>query len=195
VSVDPSFASGFKRIAGARERDVVVWNADHPLPISHPYAQAEKLGVDRLLGALAAHHLHPQVDVIVVDAGTAVTVDVVCADGTFAGGAIAPGLLSLSESLARSGRQLPRVDPLQRADYPGVSTDACLSVGIRAAFDGALTQLVSAALESVPNAVIVVTGGDGAAAAEALQDHDVEQVPALIHIGFHELESHLAAEE
>jgi pantothenate kinase type III len=188
VSVDPDFTQALQLMDAVKGLNLVVWNVDHPIPIAHPYECPETLGVDRLLVALAARVLHPGANVIVVDAGTAVTIDLVLANGSLAGGAIAPGLSALGAALAGAGRQLPEVDLQKQVPYPGVSTASCLNIGIRAAFEGALQGLVRVALQRVDEAKIVVTGGDIEAAANALKQYEVEQEADLIHIGFQELE-------
>lgn len=66
--------------------------------VSNAYKEPKRLGVDRWLGVVAAHHLI-EGDVVVVDAGTAIKVDIVNKDGRHLGGYIAPGLAMMEAAL------------------------------------------------------------------------------------------------
>ncbi|MCG9761557.1 MULTISPECIES: type III pantothenate kinase [Pseudoalteromonas] len=69
------------------------------------YPTFQNLGIDRWLTVLAAHDLYPEQDVIVIDSGTATTVDVVTAEGKHLGGWIVPGIdLMISSITARAER-------------------------------------------------------------------------------------------
>ncbi|MBD3349187.1 MAG: type III pantothenate kinase, partial [Candidatus Eisenbacteria bacterium] len=81
---------------------------DIDLGITIDYADPREVGPDRLANAVAARHL-AEGAAIVVDFGTATTVDVVTGDGRYQGGAIAPGLLTSAENLFRRAALLHRV--------------------------------------------------------------------------------------
>lgn len=190
ITVDPSFITPFESVASKKGLSQIVWDISNPIPISNPYESPESLGTDRLLSACAAKVLVPGRPVIIVDAGTAITVDVVNANGEFEGGAIAPGLGPLGRELARAGRQLVNVDLEFRSSFPGRDTDACINLGLHAAFDGALRVLVESARERFADADLLVTGGDGERAMSALRGQGAVHEPSLIHLGFQELERH-----
>lgn len=82
------------------------------IPIPIRVDQPHEVGADRLVNALAAGRLYGT-PAMVLDFGTATTVDAVAADGAFVGGAIAPGLELGLEALAARTAQLPRVEPLR----------------------------------------------------------------------------------
>ena len=182
---------------GDYDLNVVTWDSSsHPIPMSHPYDDSATLGPDRLLTASAAYWLTASPTVI-VDAGTAITVDVVDEAGRFLGGAIAPGRGLLAESLGRGGAMLHVVDSdrtsndtdddASRFHYPGRSTVECLHLGIEAAFRGAVRELVERAVRHARESVadhepddangdgaasvsIVITGGDAAAVMTVLDN-------------------------
>jgi type III pantothenate kinase len=58
----------------------------------HPFHSKETLGFDRLAAAVGAHTTFPDSNVLIIDAGTAITIDMVTAKGEFLGGNISPGL-------------------------------------------------------------------------------------------------------
>jgi type III pantothenate kinase len=77
---------------------IVLSSQSNMCGVSNAYQEPERLGVDRWLGVVAAHHLI-EGDVVVVDAGTAIKVDIVNKDGRHLGGYIAPGLAMMEAAL------------------------------------------------------------------------------------------------
>lgn len=147
------------------------------LPFALAYETPQTLGPDRLAAAVAAwtrhgaaHDQRPARSIVALDAGTAVTYDVVDAGGTYRGGAIAPGPRLLRETLHRGTAQLPHV-PLD-ASVPAIgrSTREALQSGIMHGFlDGArgmLQRITEALGGDAP--VVIATGGWGGVLAERL---------------------------
>ena len=120
----------------------------------------ETTGRDRLYAARAA------VDTlgapcVVVDAGTALTVDV-AVPGAFLGGAIAPGPALLAEALTAGGALLPDFEPAPDVPALGRSTEDALRAGVGVGFVGAawmLVERVAAEAELSPHAPVFLTGG------------------------------------
>ncbi len=119
----------------------------------------ETVGLDRLFAARGALQERGAA-VIVVDAGTALTVDV-ATPGWFHGGAIAPGPALLAEALARGGARLPAIEPQPGAAALGKDTASALAAGVTVGFEGAARHLVERIAEESghPHAPIVLTGG------------------------------------
>ena len=63
-----------------------------PIPLINCYRTPETLGYDRIAAAVGAYTIYPETNVLVIDAGTAITYDIVTAKGEFQGGNISPGL-------------------------------------------------------------------------------------------------------
>lgn len=168
-------------------RSVTWWGGEREIPVRHPYAPPEKPGADRLVAALAAHRrVHGAC--VVIDAGTAVTVDSVAADGAWLGGAIAPGLRAIAAGLRASAPALPA--PAADATlYPAASSAGAVGLGLRAAFVGGILILAVKAVEAFGSVPIVVTGGDADSAAAAVSKFDPVVVPELLLEGL----AHLAA--
>ncbi|MBL8692664.1 MAG: type III pantothenate kinase [Planctomycetes bacterium] len=142
---------------------------------------ARRVGADRLANALGALSLRAS-DAIVVDVGTAVTVDLVRADGVFEGGAIAPGPRLGARALHEYTAQLPLV-PFVRARSPiGTSTRTAIAAGLWHGYRGLVAELVRQAHRGAPAAQVVVAGGDGAA---CLRGSGIRArfVPDLTHRG------------
>lgn len=123
----------------------------------------DRVGSDRLMAAVAATRLKA-VDqaAVIVDAGTAVTVDVVSPAGNFRGGAILPGLRMASRALADYSSQLPLVAPPERPQPLGRSTEEAISAGLHWGLIGSVRELVGAYREQLDASVdLFLTGGDG----------------------------------
>ena len=73
------------------------------------YRNPQEVGADRIANAIAAVHQHPGRDLLVVDLGTATTIEVITAAGDYLGGAIMPGVGVSAETLASHTAKLPRV--------------------------------------------------------------------------------------
>lgn len=133
-------------------------------------------GQDRLLNALAAFHLRSQA-CVVVDAGTAITVDFVDGAGTFVGGAIAPGLRLALDAMHRGTAALPAVElaPAEAAPF-GKSTREAMLSGVTYGARGMvrmLTERYAEAYGAYP--LVIATGGD----AHMLFDND-ELIDAVV---------------
>jgi len=152
----------------------------------------ETVGADRLFAARGAVELVGG-SCLVVDAGTAVTVDAVLAPhgaqnaGAFLGGAIAPGPELLARALAEGTDHLPRVTPATGRPALGRETEAALLAGIDVGFRGAvreLTQRIRAEAD-LPAAPVVVSGGarDHLLEPETVFAGEVLVHGQLVHLG------------
>ncbi len=121
------------------------------------YRDYRTLGVDRWLALLAAHAKTGQ-GCVMVDSGTAMTVDLLASDGNHQGGFIGPGLGLMRRSLAAESRALAAAlrEPYSQVEGPGRDT--------RSAIDGALGAmgcgLIDRAVALLPEVPLVLTGGD-----------------------------------
>ncbi|MGC9342699.1 MAG: type III pantothenate kinase [Bacteroidales bacterium] len=75
-----------------------------PLPIENLYETRETLGYDRIAGVVAAASKFPKTNVLVIDAGTAITYDFINSSGQFLGGNISPGVYTRAKALKKIGR-------------------------------------------------------------------------------------------
>ncbi len=124
------------------------------------YDNPKEVGADRIVNAVAAHHLVRNA-CIVVDFGTATTFDCIRADGSYLGGVIAPGFQISAEALFKSTSKLPRVEPARPARVIGRNTVHSIQSGL---YFGYL-DLVEGVCRRIrremgaPEARIIATGG------------------------------------
>jgi type III pantothenate kinase len=184
-----------------RGGDVYRFGDDLAIPINTTLEDDSTVGQDRLLNAIGAYSRARQA-CIVIDAGTAVTVDFVDGEGTFHGGAIAPGLNMMLRSLHEHTAALPAMafEPVGPQQPFGKDTRGAMLLGVQSAVRGMARVLVERYAEfygAYPQ--IVASGGD----ARALFENDdlVEHiVPDLTLLGIEaacrmQLESLGGAEE
>jgi type III pantothenate kinase len=165
------------------------------VPLKLRVDEPTKVGIDRLLAALAADRLRNENNAaIVIDLGTAITVDLVEADGAFAGGAILPGIGMASRALSDQTDALPHV-VLGEAEAPpspvGKSTQTAIEAGLYWGTVGAVTQLVkqvSAELSNPPE--VFITGGGAPVVVDSIRAKlQLDYIPHLVLSGIALLET------
>ncbi|MCD6569687.1 MAG: type III pantothenate kinase [Deltaproteobacteria bacterium] len=127
--------------------------------IKNLYLTTETLGVDRLINAAAAYHIY-KTSLIIVDIGSATTIDYVTAGGEFIGGVIAPGLISAYKGLISQATALPKIELSASETVTGRSTDTCMRSGVilgHAAMINEMVRLIG--LEQGSSPTVIVTGG------------------------------------
>jgi type III pantothenate kinase len=154
------------------------------LPLEVRTKQPSQTGIDRLLNAVAVNRFRRADHLaVVVDLGTAITVDLVNADGAFEGGAILPGLSLAARALHTGTTTLPRIDVEHLAHIPAVVGK---TAGVYWGVVGAVEELVSriAAEHSQPLQVFL-TGGDAEQVVEPLEQNPIpmRHVPHLVLSG------------
>src|SRR5205807_1116 len=113
------------------------------LPLLVGVGYPERVGIDRLLNAVAAKdRIKRSVPLLLIDAGTAITVDRVNADGVFEGGAILPGLRLMAQALHDHTALLPRVVIADVPTVPGRDTESAIQAGVYWAAAGGIKALV-----------------------------------------------------
>ena len=147
---------------------VLLTSGDLPLTVSLP--RPDMVGIDRLLAALAANRLRPaDRPAIVVDLGTAITVDLVSRDGAFLGGAILPGIGLAARALHEFTDLLPRFDMTSLAEPPpalGTDTISAMRAGLFWGAIGGVRHLID--LLSAEPAAVYLTGGAAASVAHLI---------------------------
>lgn len=152
-----------KAVAQATDGRRVVWvGKDLELPIKVKTEKPEETGVDRVLAVAAAYEQIGKA-CVVVDCGTAITVNVCDDKGQFLGGAIAPGVRMQLDALHDKTAQLPAVRFAAPTDPWGASTQQAILHGVFHGIRGMVKELVenyATELGAWPD--LVATGGDAA---------------------------------
>lgn len=130
------------------------------LPITIDYHPPENVGADRICGAVAAWE-SVQDYVIVVDFGTATTLDVIHKDGVYLGGAISLGLKSMINALHKNASKLPMVDFKIPEHWIGKSTDESMQAGVVRGHIEMIRGLIQGIHDElgIDSSAVIATGG------------------------------------
>jgi type III pantothenate kinase len=149
-------------------------NTSMPILYDHP----AEVGADRIVNAIAAYEkfggaaAHP---LIVVDFGTATTLDAISAKGEYLGGAICPGVQISADALFQRAARLPRIDVRKPARIVGRTTVAAMESGLFYGYVGMVEGLVRRMNEELGgNAICIATGG--------LADVIAPETPLIQHV-------------
>jgi type III pantothenate kinase len=137
----------------------------HCCGVQIQYAEPQRFGIDRFAALVAARMEFMDQALIVVDAGTAITVDALDVDGLHQGGMIMPGVRLLGASLSDAASQIPKIAVAvdDAVCTPQHETRLAVSAGIRCMVQGGVEHAIEQALAVLGGAAsIVVTGGDQA---------------------------------
>lgn len=162
ASVNDGFADQLaSALSDQLSEEVYRIGADLPIPVTCELAPETITGVDRLLNAAAAYDVLRQA-CIVIDAGTAVTVDFVDGDGTFHGGAVAPGGRMQLRSLHEHTEALPDLEfEAPEAGAFGRSTAQAMLKGVHCGIQGLVRILAEDYADHYgAYPTIIATGGD-----------------------------------
>jgi len=134
------------------------------LPVVVDVDEPGRVGIDRLAAAAAVACVKDATrPAVVVDCGTATTVDLVAHDGRFLGGAILPGPVLLARALAEGTSRLPAIADLDSGTLPampGRNTQQAIAAGIGFGMRGAVARLVAEAAAAVGGEPqVFLTGG------------------------------------
>jgi len=125
------------------------------------YETPDTLGMDRFIACYGAWDRSGRnTDVVVVDAGTATTLDLMSADGVFRGGVIAPGLQVMEYGFARLAPALPEVPRTIPSHWPPKSTTQALKWGITGSYLGLIRAHLTHYQHEYPKLKLWITGGD-----------------------------------
>ncbi len=144
-------------------QQVFVFDDPKNLPLRVLVARPDHVGMDRLFDAVAANSRRTAgVPAVVIDAGSAVTVDLLDAGGAFVGGAILPGLRLMAKALHDHTALLPIIEPpAQAPPLPGTATIPAIEAGIFWAVAGGIAALLRKYRDLCRSAPeVFLTGGD-----------------------------------
>lgn len=135
---------------------------DHntPLPIRNLYLTPETLGKDRLAAATGAYHLFSDTNILVIDAGTAITCDFITSKGDFLGGSISPGLSMRFRALNTFTGRLPLLQTTGIDYLTGRTTEESILSGVINGIRLELDGIIDEYSQTWPKMKTILTGGD-----------------------------------
>ncbi len=131
-----------------------------PVPIRNLYKTPETLGMDRLAAVVGANYVSPGKDLLVIDAGTALTYEFIDAEGRYWGGNISPGIYTRFKALNACCDKLPLVE--KKGDMPefGYSTETAIRAGVVKGMEYEIAGYIRNMQKKYPDLLVFLTGGD-----------------------------------
>jgi len=160
-----------------------------PVPLRNAYATPHTLGADRLAAAVGAAGLWPGRNVLIIDAGTAIKLDLVTADNTYHGGSIAPGLQLRLKALHHFTGRLPLLSlptPDATVSLTGDSTQGAMLSGVVNGTVAEIGGILAEYRRRYPSLSAVLTGGDAGFLAARLSAR-IFVVPELVLLGLNRI--------
>lgn len=142
-----------------RGLDVLEMTQQTPVPIGNDYLTPESLGVDRLAAAVGAMEIAEGRDCLIVDFGTAITIDLV-QDGVFKGGNISPGVELRFKALHDYTARLPKCEATDEVLALGRNTSQAIEQGIMQGITNEIEGYISQFYADNVKLLIIFTGGD-----------------------------------
>ena len=131
-----------------------------PVPITNRYRSPKTLGADRLAAAVGARSLKPGKDLLIIDAGTCITYEVIDAKGNYWGGNIAPGMQMRLRALNEFTAKLPLVSAEGNVPGMGYDTETAIRSGVLRGMKYEIEGYIRSMRSKYPKLLVFLTGGD-----------------------------------
>lgn len=139
---------------------VLRFSHDTPIPISNRYRTPETLGSDRLAAVIGASSLKPGKDLLIIDAGTCITYEVIDARGNYWGGNIAPGMQMRLRALHEFTARLPLVEAEGVVPGMGYDTETAIRSGVLRGMKYEIEGYIKSMRSKFPHLQVFLTGGN-----------------------------------
>ncbi len=131
-----------------------------PIPIENLYETKETLGPDRIAAAVGANSLFPCSNLLVIDAGTAITYDLIDENNRYLGGNISPGLEIRFKALHEFTKKLPLVERSDNFPLIGKTTEEAIRSGVQSGIISEIDAMIDKIKDKWIDCKPILTGGD-----------------------------------
>ncbi len=160
----------------------IVLNETTSIPITNLYKTPETLGPDRIANACGANHISPNTNILVIDAGTAITFDYMSQNNEFLGGNISPGIHLRFKALAANTSKLPLLEKDDTYPDIGANTKEAVLAGVLNGIVFETERYMNHFIDSQPGGKIFLTGGNAKFLEKRIKNR-IFVVPELSLIG------------
>ncbi|MGM0530076.1 MAG: type III pantothenate kinase [Bacteroidota bacterium] len=130
------------------------------LPVKNHYQTPETLGKDRIAAVIGGLSLFPGCDILVIDAGTAITFDFINKKNEYIGGNISPGLSMRYQALHQFTNQLPLLRKEEDFELLGENTNKAIIRGVQNGIIFEMNNYIESLSVKNGNLITIITGGD-----------------------------------
>lgn len=134
--------------------------AETPLPIGNLYKTPKTLGKDRIAVCVGANYLQPNRNLLVIDAGTAITYDIVNASNNYVGGNISLGIDMRFKALNHFTKKLPLVAQEGEVPLTGMNTQEAILSGVTNGLAYEIDGFINSYKAIYPELLVFLTGGN-----------------------------------
>ncbi len=140
--------------------DIMELDYRTPVPIRNFYKTPQTLGMDRLAAVVGANYQCPGRNLLVIDAGTALTYEFIDAEGRYWGGNISPGIYTRFKTLNACCDKLPLIE--RNGDTPefGYDTETAIRSGVIKGMEFEISGYIQLMQKKYPDLLVFLTGGD-----------------------------------
>lgn len=135
-------------------------NENTPLPITIDYKTPDTLGKDRIAAVVGASFLFPMQDILVLDAGTCLTIDFINKEKVYKGGRISPGIRMRYKALNQFTSNLPLCELSESSMKMGDDTNSSIISGVQKGILAEVQEIINVYKIENKDTIIAVTGGD-----------------------------------
>ena len=153
-----------------------------PVPFKNLYQTPEWLGKDRIAAAAGAYAAYPGTHALIIDMGTAITLDILTSKGEYTGGNISPGLIMRFRALHAFTSRLPMLEKDEFSADPGTDTRSAIISGVQKGILYEINGYIAHFSELYPGLKVILTGGDADFFADKLKN-PIFVVPNLVLSG------------
>lgn len=139
---------------------LIVADYTTPLPCENLYKTKETLGFDRIAACIGASSLYPNKDILVIDAGTAITYDIISKNKQYLGGLISLGVQMRYRALSEYTAKLPLCKISEESPLIGKTTVESIVGGVQNGIINEIDAYISAIKLEYPDIHVFLTGGD-----------------------------------
>ena len=139
---------------------LLVLNSKIKLPFNNQYQTPNTLGVDRIALVSASAMLYPKKNVLIIDAGTCITYDIITKENNYLGGAISPGIALRYQALHNLTANLPLLSIKQPKNLIGSNTNESIHSGVINGVLGEIKGAINDYDKNFKELTVILTGGD-----------------------------------
>ena len=160
----------------------IILDQNTPIPIENLYNTKDSLGKDRLAAVIGASSIYPGENLLVIDAGTAITYDFINNRSHYIGGNISPGIQMRYKALHSFTKKLPYLNQVQDYDPIGTNTNDAIISGVLQGAVMEMEGMIHYFSKEFEGLRIVITGGDASFFDKKLKN-TIFVVPNLVLLG------------
>lgn len=144
----------------APQTQVILFNHKTRIPIKNSYQTPETLGMDRLAAVIGAYSQKPNNDILVIDAGTAITYDIITSAGEYIGGNISVGIDMRFKALNKFTSKLPLISSEGEKTPIGTNTETAIRCGVIDGVKHEIEGFINHFTIKYPQLLVFLTGGN-----------------------------------